>query len=282
MKKNLLLSAMMLSAALVGCSSSTETTPSTGTTNGTPTQTTTISGTVNMGGSTSVAEVVGGMMEVYMAENAGVDIIYSPTGSSTGVQGAIEGTLDLGLSSRELKDTEKESVEEIVFALDGIAVIVNTENGVTDLTMEQLAQIINREVTDWSEVGGAAGTIVTVGRDSASGTRDGFESILGVTDVVYDDEQSATGAVIAMVSSNTNAIGYISLSAVDSKVATVSIDGIAPSADTVLEGSYALQRPFVFAADTDNLSDVAQAFLNWAISENTHEIMLNAGVIPAQ
>ncbi|MFI3249969.1 MAG: phosphate ABC transporter substrate-binding protein [Eubacteriales bacterium] len=293
MKTTSLLSALVLSTALVSCSSGdTSTTPETSTPETTTPSTSTgttstvtpsadpISGTLTMGGSTSVAEVIGGMMEIYMAENDGVDITYAPTGSSTGVQGAIDGTLDLGLSSRVLKDAEKETVDEVVFALDGIAVVVNTENSITDISMSDLVAIFNGEITDWSEVGGTAGEIVTIGRDSASGTRDGFESILGISDVVYTEEYSATGAVIGGVSATPGAIGYISLSAADDKVTTLSIDGVVPSADTVVDGSYSLQRPFVFAVNAANLSPVAESFLNWATSGEADELILHAGVIP--
>ncbi|MEG0769031.1 MAG: phosphate ABC transporter substrate-binding protein [Ruthenibacterium sp.] len=241
----------------------------------------TTSGKLSLGGSTSVEKVIQAMMEAYMAENPGVTITYAPTGSGTGIQGASDGTLDIGLSSRSLKDAEKEKLTETTFALDGIAVIVNSENTVTDLDLETLAKIYKGEITNWKEVGGKDGAIVLIGRDAASGTRDGFESIVNVKEeCAYAEEQASTGAVVASVQSNAGAIGYVSLSAVNDAVKALSVGGVVPSEESVKDGSYQIQRPFVFATQSAKTSDAAKAFLDWAISANTTELVKNAGAVP--
>ncbi len=240
-------------------------------------------GTIATGGSTSVEAVIQSMMEVYMEENAGTTITYAPTGSSTGVQGASDGTLDIGLSSRGLKDEEKATLTETVFALDGIAIIVNSANAVADLDMATLASIYKGEITNWSEVGGSDSEIVVIGRDSASGTRDGFESIVDVEDVcAYDEEQASGGGVKASVQSIEGAIGYVSISSVSEEVNVVNIDGVAPTEEAVKDGSYKIQRPFVFATVTGEENAAAQAFIDWALSEATIDLVRDAGAVPIQ
>ena len=245
----------------------------------------TLSGKVTTGGSTSVEKVIGAFIEAFMAENSGVDVTYDPTGSGAGITGAAEGTLDIGLSSRALKDDEAAGgLTATTFALDGIAIIVNSENTVEDLTLEQIASIYTGAVTDWSEFGSDAGAIAVIGRESGSGTRDGFESITGTEDqCVLAQELSSTGAVIEAVRTTPGAIGYASLSAVqDQKGITVlTVGGVAPSEATVLDGSYAIQRPFVFATRTDEaLSDAAQAFFDFATSTAASDLIANAGAVP--
>ncbi len=240
-----------------------------------------LSGKLTLGGSTSVEKVIQSMMEAFMGEFNDVSMTYAPTGSSTGIQGSAEGTLDIGLSSRGLKDEEKATLKEIIFALDGIAVIVNSENTVTDLDLAALASIAKGEIKNWSEVGGTDTEIVVIGRDAASGTRDGFESIVGVKEAcVYAEEQASTGAVIASVQSNKGAIGYVSLSSVDEKVKALTIEGIEPSEATVKDGSYKIQRPFVFAVKNDSSNALADYFIKWAVSSATNEIVRNAGTVP--
>ncbi len=233
------------------------------------------------GGSTSVESVVQTFIEVYMEENEGVTITYSPTGSSTGVAGAEDGSLDIGLSSRGLKDEEKTNLTETVFALDSIAIIVNPANTVADLSLDTLAQIYKGEITNWSEVGGNDAEIVVIGRDSASGTRDGFESVVGVKDeCAYDEEQASGGGVLASVQATEGAIGYTSLSAVSDNVNVLTIDGVTPTEDTVKDGTYKIQRPFVFATKTDGISEGAQKFMDWALSAEAAELVRSAGAIP--
>ena len=242
-----------------------------------------LTGTVATGGSTSMQSLMSMMQEAFMAENQGVTVTYDPTGSGAGVTGAADGTLDIGLSSRALKDEEKaQGLKETTFALDGIAIVVNTENTVEDLSLEQIAKLATGEITNWSEVGGPDAPVVLIGREAGSGTRDGFESIVGVEDVcVYDQELTSTGAVIAAVAANPNAFGYASLSAVDEKVKAVTVDGVEATEATVQDGSYKVQRPFVFVTkEGAELSDAAQAFIDFALSEDAHQLIIDAGAVP--
>lgn len=240
-----------------------------------------LSGKVATGGSTSMEAVIGAFQEAFAEKYPDVDVTYDPTGSGAGITGAQEGSLDIGLSSRALKEDET-SVTGTTIALDGIAIIVNSENPVADLTLEQLAGIAKGEITNWSEVGGDDAEIVFVGREAGSGTRDGFESIVGVEDeCVYSEELTATGAVIAKVQSNANAIGYASLSALDDTVKAVTVEGVAPSEETVQDGTYKIQRPFVFVTnDSAELSETAQAFFDFAQSDEADELIRAAGAVP--
>ena len=190
-----------------------------------------LSGKIATGGSTSVEKVINALMEGYAELQPGVQITYEPTGSGAGITGVAEGTLDLGLSSRYLKDEEKEQgLVENVFALDGIALVVHSDNTVTDLTPEQSKGLATGEITNWSEVGGPDAPVVPIGREAGSGTRDGFESVIGVEDACkYQQELTSTGAVISAVASNPNAFGYASLAAVGDTVKVVSVSGVTPS-----------------------------------------------------
>ena len=241
-------------------------------------------GSVSTDGSTSMSEVIGVLGEAFQQENEGVSFTYNPTGSGSGIKAVLAGRCDIGLSSRSLKDEEKsEGLEETVLAYDGIAIIVNTENPVSDLSLEQIAGIYKGEITDWSEVGGQSGEIVVIGREAGSGTRDGFESITGTEDECsYRQELTSTGDVITTVAGNPNAIGYASLSAVKDTVKALSVGGVAPSEDTVKDGSYVVQRPFVFVTKSDaELSETAQSFFDFATSEDANELITSAGVVPA-
>lgn len=241
-----------------------------------------LSGTVNTAGSTSMKDVMAVLTEVFEKENPGVTINYTGSGSGAGIEGATSGTCDIGLSSRALKDEEKESgaVENIV-ALDGVAIVINPANGVEDLTVEQIAQIFTGEITNWSEVGGTDGEIAVFGREAGSGTRGAFEEIVGVEDACkYTNEYSSTGDVIGNVASNPNAIGYASLSAVDDTVKAVKVNGVAPSEDTVKDGTYEIQRPFVMVTkEGAELSEAAQAFLEFAMSADVADYIAAAGAV---
>lgn len=242
-----------------------------------------LSGKVTTGGSTSVEKVIAALSEAFMEANGGVTITYDPTGSGAGITGASEGTLDIGLSSRALKDEEKAGgLKETVFALDGIAIIVNKENTVTDLSLEQIKGLATGEITNWSEVGGPDAPVVLVGREAGSGTRDGFESIVDVKDACkYDQELTSTGSVIAAVAANPNAFGYASLSAVDEKVSAVTVEGVAASEATVQDGTYKIQRPFVFVTkEGAELSAAAQAFIDFAASSAADGMITAAGAVP--
>ena len=249
-----------------------------------PAAPTALTGTVSTDGSTSMEKVIGALGEAFMEANDQVTFTYNPTGSSSGIQAVQEGRCDIGLSSRALKDAEKASgLTETILAYDGIAVIVNPENTVEDLTLEQIAAIYTGEVTNWSEVGGADAEIVLIGREAGSGTRGGFEEIVDVEDACkYRQELSSTGDVIATVAQNPGAIGYASLASVKDTVKAVKVAGVAPSEATVKDGSYAIQRPFVLATKEGvQLGDAAQAFFDYVTSADAGEIIVAAGVVPA-
>lgn len=241
----------------------------------------TLSGTVSTDGSTSMEKVIGSLAESFMEENSGVDVTYNATGSGTGITAVREGRCDIGLASRNLKDSET-GLTATVLALDGIAIVVNPNNGVSDLTLEQIADIYTGKITNWSQVGGADGEIVCIGREAGSGTRDGFESITGTSEAcVYRQELTSTGDVIATVASNPNAIGYASLSAVNDTIRAVTVNGVAPSEETVLDGSYEIQRPFnLITREGAALSEAAQAFFDYATSAEANDIIAAAGAVP--
>ena len=238
---------------------------------------------VTTDGSTSMEKVIGTLGEAF-TEKEGINVTYNPTGSGSGIQAVSEGRCDIGLSSRALKDDEKAALTETVVALDGIAMIVNPENPVSDLTVEQIADIYTGKITNWSEVGGNDAEIVLIGREAGSGTRDGFESITGTKDACkLDQELTSTGGVIEAVAGNANAIGYASLSAVEGKdtVKAVTVGGVACTEETVLDGSYAIQRPFVLVTKTDApLSTAAQAFFDYATSTAANDLIKAAGAVP--
>lgn len=240
-----------------------------------------LSGKVTTGGSTSMEKVIGALQEAFMEQNSGVDVTYDPTGSGAGITGAQEGSLDIGLSSRALKDGET-GVSATVIALDGIGIIVNNANTVEDLTTDQIAAIATGEVTNWKEVGGPDAEIVMIGREAGSGTRDGFESILKVSDQCkYAQELTATGAVIAAVQANENAIGYASLAALDDSVKALKVNGIACTEETVKDGSYTVQRPFVFVTkDGAEQTPAVKAFIDFATSADAASLISNAGAVP--
>lgn len=244
-----------------------------------------LSGTVATDGSTSMEKVIGALGESFMNENDGIQFTYNPTGSGSGITAVSEGRCDIGLSSRSLKDEEKaQGLTETVLALDGIAVVVNPENQVNDLSIEQIASIYTGEITNWSEIGGADAEIVVIGREAGSGTRDGFESITKTSEKCqYRQELTSTGDVITTVSQNPDAIGYTSLSAVKDNVKALSVGGVAPSEETVKDGSYTIQRPFVLVTrDGVKLSDAAQAFFDYVTSDKVADIITGAGVVPAK
>ena len=242
----------------------------------------TLSGNVATGGSTSMKNVIAALTEGFAEVEPGVTVSYDPTGSGAGITGAADKTLDIGLSSRALKDDEKADVEGTTIALDGIAIIVNNASKVEDLTVDQLKQMFTGEITNWSEVGGDDGEIVLIGREAGSGTRDGFESIVDVKDSCkYAQELTATGAVISAVEANPLAIGYASLSAVGDTVKMVTVGGVECSEETVKDGSYEVQRPFVFVTNKSvALSEQAQAFFDFATSADAADLIRTAGAVP--
>ena len=242
-----------------------------------------LSGSVSTNGSTSMEKVIGALSEQFMADNSGVTITYDATGSGTGIESVSNGSCDIGLSSRALKDTET-GLTATTVALDGIAIVVNKDCGVDDLTVQQIADIYTGKITNWSEVGGEDLEIACIGRESGSGTRDGFETITDTKDTcVLAQELTSTGAVIEAVSSSKNAIGYASLSAVEGKdgIKALTVNGVTCSEETVLDGSYEIQRPFVLVTkDGTELSAAAQAFFDFATSKDAAELIRNAGAVP--
>ena len=241
-----------------------------------------LSGTVNTDGSTSMADVMAALTEAFKEIQPDITVNYNGSGSGAGIEGAMSGTCDIGLSSRELSEEETGAgaVANVV-AKDGVAIVVNPENGVSDLTVEQIASIFKGEVTNWSELGGSDAPIAVFGREAGSGTRSAFEEIVGVEDAcAYTNEYSSTGDIIGNVASNPNAIGYASLSAVDDSVTAVMVNGVAPSEATVADGSYAIQRPFVMVTkEGTELSPAAQAFLDWAMSADAADEVEAAGCV---
>ena len=269
-------------AALTACGGSASSSASTAAGSAASSAAAALSGNVAAGGSTSMKNVIAALTEGFAEVEPGVTVSYDPTGSGAGITGATDKTLDIGLSSRALKDDEKNDVDGTIIALDGIAIIVNKASKVEDLTVDQLKQMFTGEITNWSEVGGDDGEIVLIGREAGSGTRDGFESIVDVKDSCkYAQELTATGAVISAVEANPLAIGYASLSAVGDTVKMVTVGGVECSEETVKDGSYEVQRPFVFVTNKSvTLSEQAQAFFDFATSADAADLIRTAGAVP--
>lgn len=258
--------ALMLTTVMTGCGKDKE------------------SKSVSTDGSTSMEKVIGALGEAFESDNSGIVFTYNPTGSGTGITAVAEGRCDIGLSSRSLKAEEIEKgLKETVLAYDGIAVIINNDNPVKDLTLETITKIYTGEITNWKDVGGNDAEIVLIGREANSGTRDGFESITNTDGKCkYRQELTATGDVISAVSGNPAAIGYASVASVKNTVKAVTVDGVAPSESTIKDGSYKIQRPFVLVTKSDaELSETAQKFFDFCISEDAREIITNSGVVPA-
>ena len=274
--------AVAAAAALTACGGSASSSASTAASSTASSAAAALSGNIATGGSTSMKNVIAALTEGFAEVEPGVTVSYDPTGSGAGITGATDKTLDIGLSSRALKDDEKADVEGTTIALDGIAIIVNNASKVEDLTVDQLKQMFTGEITNWSEVGGDDGEIVLIGREAGSGTRDGFESIVDVKDSCkYAQELTATGAVISAVEANPLAIGYASLSAVGDTVKMVTVGGVECSEDTVKDGSYEVQRPFVFVTNKSvTLSEQAQAFFDFATSADAADLIRTAGAVP--
>lgn len=269
-------------AALTACGGSASSSASTAAGSAASSAAAALSGNIATGGSTSMKNVIAALTEGFAEVEPDVTVSYDPTGSGAGITGAADKTLDIGLSSRALKDDEKADVDGTTIALDGIAIIVNNASKVEDLTVDQLKQMFTGEITNWSEVGGDDGEIVLIGREAGSGTRDGFESIVEVKDSCkYAQELTATGAVISAVEANPLAIGYASLSAVGDTVKMVTVGGVECSEETVKDGSYEVQRPFVFVTNKSvTLSEQAQAFFDFATSADAADLIRTAGAVP--
>ena len=278
-------SVLLMAMAFAGCGSDGDKDSSTASSTGaSSTAAATVSGKVTTDGSTSMEKVILALGESFKEEHKGITFSYNPTGSGAGIKAVQEGRCDIGLSSRSLKDEEKASgLEETVLAYDGIAMIVNLQNPVEDLDVETIAKIYKGEITNWKEVGGNDAEIVLIGREAASGTRDGFESITGTKDACkYRQELTSTGDVITTVSQNPDAIGYASLAALKDSVKALKVGGVAPTEETVKDASYVLQRPFVLVTKKDTkLSESAQVFYDYATSAGVAEIISKAGAVAA-
>ena len=265
MKKfvSLALAAVLALSAMAGCSQA-------------------ASGTVTTDGSTSMEKVIGALGEAFEAENKNVSFTYNPTGSGSGIQAVLEGRCDIGLSSRNLKEEESaQGLTGTVLALDGIAVIVHPDNPVSDLDVDTIAKIYTGEIANWKDAGGNDAEIVLIGREAGSGTRDGFESITGTEDACqYRQELTSTGDVITAVSQNPDAIGYASLASVKDTVRAVTVGGVAPTEETVKDGSYVIQRPFVLVTKTGTpLSEAAQKFFDFVTSPDAAELISSEGAV---
>ena len=295
MKKRLSLvfAALMALSMIAGCGASdskdaakdTSAAPATSATSAQTSSTASAAGTVSTDGSTSMEKVIGALGESFMKNNEGVTFTYNPTGSGSGITAVSEGRCDIGLSSRSLKDEEKSAgLTETTLALDGIAIIVNPQNKVEDLDIETIGKIYTGEITNWKDVGGDDAEIVLIGREAGSGTRDGFESITKTEDKCkYGQELTSTGDVITTVSQNPNAIGYASLAAVKDNVKALSVGGVKPTEETVKDGTYVVQRPFVLVTKEGKaLSDTAQKFFDYVTSADASQIISDAGAVPVK
>lgn len=291
MKKRIMgivLTAVMLAAALSGCGSNTAAPAASTAPSAAPAAVESaapaekLSGSVSTDGSTSMQKVIGALGEAFTEANPDVNFTYNPTGSGSGITAVTEGRCDIGLSSRNLKDEEAaKGLKATVLALDGIAIIVNPENPISELSLEQIAKVYTGEITNWSELGGNDAEIVVIGREAGSGTRDGFESITKTADAcVYRQELTSTGDVITAVAQNPDAIGYASLASVGDTVKALVVEGVAPSEETVKDGSYLVQRPFVLVTrEGEELSEAAQAFFDYITSADAASIIADAGAV---
>lgn len=241
------------------------------------------SASVSTDGSTSMEKVIGILGESFK-NDTGIAFTYNPTGSGSGIKAVSEGRCDIGLSSRNLKNEEKASgLMETVLAYDGIAMIVNPDNPIQNLSLKDIAGIYTGKITNWSQVGGKNEEIVVIGREAGSGTRDGFESITKTKDACkYRQELTSTGDVITTVAQNPNAIGYASAASIKASVKALTIDGVAVNEENIKNGSYTVQRPFVLVTKKDReLSDAAKKFFDYATSRTSNDLISKAGVVPA-
>lgn len=240
--------------------------------------------TVATDGSTSMEKVIGFLSEAYMEAHKDIKVTYNPTGSSSGIQAVAEGRCDIGLASRDLKEEETAELQGTIVAIDGIGIIVNPDNPITDLTIEQIGEIYTGKITNWSELGGNDAPIVCIGREAASGTRDGFEEVTGTKDECqYSQELTSTGDVVQTVSGNPNAIGYASVASVNDNVKAVSVEGVAPTTETIQNGEYKVQRNFLLVTKKDTpLSKAAQDFYDFATSPEADSLITEAGAVPVK
>lgn len=239
-----------------------------------------LSGKITMNGSTSMEKVIKSLNGAFSHYNPDVTIELNLTGSGTGIQEAMENKCDIGNSSRNLKDTET-GLNATTIGIDGIAIIVNTANVIEDVTIEDLEKIYSGEIKNWSELGGSDKAVVVIGREDGSGTRDGFESIvMKNSEAQYAQELESTGSVISAVASTDGAIGYASLANVDDSVKALKINGVYPTEETVKDGSFAIQRPFICCVSESNTNELTAKYLELVLSAEGQQLVSQAGVVP--
>ena len=242
-----------------------------------------LSGTLSMNGSTSMEKVIKAVNGAFMEKNKGVTVNLNLTGSGTGIQEASEGKCDIGNSSRKLKDEEAEKLDATVVGLDGIALVVNPANKLEDISLEDLAKVYSGEITNWKELGGDDKSIVVIGREDGSGTRDGFESIvMGDKKPKYAQELESTGSVINAVATTDGAIGYASLANVDETVKALKIGGVEATEENVKSGAYEVQRPFICATLKGSDNKLVKAYLDFILSEEGQALVLAQGAVPVK
>ena len=242
-----------------------------------------LSGTLSMNGSTSMEKVIKAVNGAFMEKNKGVTVNLNLTGSGTGIQEASEGKCDIGNSSRKLKDEEAEKLDATVVGLDGIALVVNPTNKLEDITLQDLAKVYSGEITNWKELGGDDKSIVVIGREDGSGTRDGFESIvMGDKEPKYAQELESTGSVINAIATTDGAIGYASLANVDETVKALKIGGVEATEENVKSGAYEVQRPFICATLKGSDNKLVKAYLDFILSEEGQALVLAQGAVPVK
>ena len=290
---SLLVAASMMTFGLAGCGStdtgntdaSSDANQSTDTTTdaGTSDASLDLSGAISLAGSTSMEKLCEALSESFMEKYPNISVTVEYTGSGAGLESLAAGSVDIGNASRHLKEEETSAgaVENVV-AIDGIAVITDKDNEVTDVSAEDLAKIYQGEITNWSELGGQDEAIVVIGREAGSGTRDAFEELLDVADACqYAQELDSTGGVLAKVAATPGAIGYVSLDVVDDTIQTVSLDGVAPTEENILAGDYLLSRPFVMATNGEisEQNELVQTWFDYVNSEDGKNVISSVGLI---
>ena len=293
----ILTAATMVAAGVMGCGSS-DTNADANNSNDNTTQTesqatdnntadyTNLSGSVTLAGSTSMEKLANAMNEAFMEKYPSVSATAEFTGSSAGIESLAAGSVDIGDASRALSDDEKgQGIVENIVAIDGIAVITDKDNTITDIKSEDLAKVYTGEITNWKDLGGKDEQIVVIGREAGSGTRDAFEELMDVKDSCkYAQELDSTGAVLAKVAATPGAVGYVSLDVLDDTVNGLQINSVEPTEENILAGTYVLQRPFVMATkgEISEQSEQVQAYFDFINSEDGQNVIKSVGLIIPQ
>ena len=291
----ILTAATMVAAGVMGCGSSDTNADANNSNDNTTTQTesqatdnhtadnTDLSGSVTLAGSTSMEKLANAMNEAFMEKYPNVSATAEFTGSSAGIESLAAGSVDIGDASRALSDDEKgQGIVENIVAIDGIAVITDTDNTITDIKSEDLAKVYTGEITNWKDLGGKDEQIVVIGREAGSGTRDAFEELMDVKDSCkYAQELDSTGAVLAKVAATPGAVGYVSLDVLDDTVNGLKINSVEPTEENILAGTYVLQRPFVMATkgEISEQSEQVQAYFDFINSEDGQNVIKSVGLI---